>query len=127
MGAVITRPGHVVRLMYEGRLPAKNGKRFDAGQIDFVLGDGSMVPGFDIGVRGMAVGESRLIRIPWRMGYGKKGKKPKVPPCSDLEFSVVLTHSGIDWGTSQDLKDRTAVSKQRREAMRRRGRKPRPS
>ena len=86
-----------MRLIYEGRLPAKNDRRFDNGEIDFLLGDGAMIPGFAAGVEGMAVGERRLIRVPWRLGYGKKGKKPKIPPMSDLHFEASLTFCGVDW------------------------------
>ena len=85
-----------MRLIYEGRL-AKNDRRFDNGEIDFLLGDGGMIPGFAAGVEGMGVGERRLIRVPWRLGYGKKGKKPKIPPMSDLHFDASLTFCGVDW------------------------------
>eukprot|EP00928_Gymnodinium_smaydae_P027756 TRINITY_DN21357_c0_g2_i1.p1 TRINITY_DN21357_c0_g2~~TRINITY_DN21357_c0_g2_i1.p1 ORF type:complete len:260 (+),score=69.18 TRINITY_DN21357_c0_g2_i1:28-780(+) len=125
-GAAVARKGAVVRLLYEGRLPAKKGRRFDAGEIDFVIGDGSMVRGFEAGVLGMAVGEKRTLFIPAKMGYGKKGKKPKVPPNSDLEFDVILTHAGLDsdWTFAQD---NTSMSKARREAAKRRGKKPKQS
>ena len=33
-----------------------------------------MLPGFAKGVSGMGVGERRLIHIPWKLGYGKKGR-----------------------------------------------------
>ncbi|CAE7187540.1 FPR4, partial [Symbiodinium necroappetens] len=96
-GAPLATKGCEVKLMYEGRLPDKNGRRFDVGEIDFLLGDGTMLPGFAIGVAGMGVGERRLIRVPWRLGYGKKGKRPKIPPKSDLDFDASLTFCGIDW------------------------------
>lgn len=35
---------------------------------------GTMLPGFAKGVSGMGVGERRLIHIPWKLGYGKKGR-----------------------------------------------------
>lgn len=35
---------------------------------------GTMLPGFAKGVTGMGVGERRLIHIPWKLGYGKKGR-----------------------------------------------------
>lgn len=121
-GAVVAKNGMVVRLNYEGKLPAKDMKRFDASDIDFVLGDGSMVRGFDYGVGGMGVGEKRRIFIPSKMGYGKKGKKPKVPPHSDLVFDVVLIHAGVDWNAPSRT---SAMSIKRREAARRRGKKNR--
>ena len=49
-----------------------------------------MLPGFAIGVAGMGVGERRLIRVPWRLGYGKKGKRPKIPPKPRSQRLVLL-------------------------------------
>jgi len=126
-GANLASQGKVVKCIYEGRLPEKkdpksiHGKRFDAGNVDFIVGDGSMVLGFDSGVRGMAVGERRLIHVPWRMGYGKKGKSPKIPPRSDLIFDVALTFAdGTDW-TDQTLKGQ--MSNKRREKAKQQKRK----
>ncbi len=95
-------------------------KIFEKGSdIDFILGDNSMVDGFDRGVCGMAVGERRTIFIPWRCGYGKKGKKPKIPPCADLLFDVILTSAGADW-IDMTYKHMTS---HRREERKRRGKK----
>lgn len=124
-GARVAAKGDVVKLLYEGRLPGKKDKSFDKGDIDFVLGDGSMVVGFDCGVAGMAVGERRVIFIPSKFGYGKKGKKPKVPPNSDLVFDVILTYAGCDW--TDMTRAHANMSVQRREAAKRRGKKPRKS
>mmetsp|Transcript_1123 Transcript_1123/g.2472 ORF Transcript_1123/g.2472 Transcript_1123/m.2472 type:complete len:278 (-) Transcript_1123:470-1303(-) len=120
-GAKKAVTGDVVKLLYEGKLPLKEMKTFDKGDIDFVLGDGSMVVGFERGVNGMLVGERRTIYIPAKFGYGKKGKKPKVPPNSDLVFDVILTSAGTDW-TDMTFKN---MSVQRREKAKRRGKKPR--
>lgn len=124
-GAKVAGKGDVVKMLYEGKLPGKKMKSFDKGDIDFVLGDGSMVVGFDRGVFGMAVGERRSIFIPSKYGYGKKGKKPKVPPNSDLVFDVILASVGADW---QDMTYKhNCMSVQRREAAKRRGKKPKRS
>eukprot|EP00440_Ansanella_granifera_P011617 gb/GFBE01012616.1/.p1 GENE.gb/GFBE01012616.1/~~gb/GFBE01012616.1/.p1 ORF type:complete len:261 (+),score=65.19 gb/GFBE01012616.1/:1-783(+) len=122
-GAKVATKGCEVKLLYEGRLPGKNGRRFDVGEIDFLLGDGTMLQGFAIGVMGMAVGERRLIRIPWRLGYGRKGKKPKIPPMSDLEFDATLNFCGVDWEKRVSNKTDN-MSNKRREAAKRRGKKP---
>eukprot|EP00434_Breviolum_minutum_P041506 symbB.v1.2.036920.t1/scaffold5319.1/size29312/4 len=119
--AVMATKGCEVRLIYEGRL-AKSNRRFDNGEIDFLLGDGTMLPGFAKGVTGMSVGERRLIHIPWKLGYGKKGKKPKIPPMSDLDFDASLTFCGVDW---KERSNRSDMSNKRREAAKRRGKKPR--
>merc|ERR1712151_923561 len=96
---------------------------FDRGDIDFILGDGSMVAGFDRGVFGMRVGERRLIYVPSKLGYGKKGKKPRIPPHADLWFDVSLTSAGCDW---TDMR-MSAMTANRREAKKRRNKKPKQS
>lgn len=122
-GATVARHGCEVKLLYEGSLPNKKGLRFDAGEIDFLLGDGTMLRGFAMGVVGMHVGERRLIHIPWRLGYGKKGKPPKIPPMSDLDFDASLVFCGVDWEHRISDK-RSDMSNKRREAGKRRGKKP---
>lgn len=123
--ARVAMPGDAVKLTYSGRLAtAKKGRTFDKGEVDFLLGDGgmsngSMIRGFDVGVVGMAVSERRLLRIPWKMGYGKKGNKPKVPPQADLIFDVVLNHAGVEWSNQA----KSSMSNKRREKARRIGKK----
>lgn len=123
-GSPIAKDGLEVKLNYVGYLPNKDMKRFDRGDIDYVVGDGSMIRGFDAGVVGMAVGEKRTIKIPSKMGYGKKGKKPKVPPHSDLVMDVVLVQCGIQWNNNMKY---SSMSQDRREAAKRRGKKPKSS
>lgn len=80
--------GKRVKVRYEGRL-AQNGKRFDNGVLEFTLGAGEMIKGFDLGVRGMLTKEKRRIFIPSRLGYGKE-KVGSIPPNSNLIFEVTL-------------------------------------
>ncbi len=49
-----------------------------------------MIPGLDEGVRGMRVGETRRLVVPWKLGYGAKGSSPKIPPFETLFFTVTL-------------------------------------
>jgi len=114
--------GDEVRMNYEGTLPDNQGKKFDAGDIDFVIGDGTMLRGFDVGVCGMAVGETRLMQIPPKMGYGKKGKRGRVPSNANLLFRVIMLDAGIDW----ESKAKSNITAQQREAAKRRGKKRRP-
>lgn len=43
--------GKRIKVKYEGRL-AQSGKKFDHGMLDFIVGGGDMIKGFDIGTRG---------------------------------------------------------------------------
>ena len=38
--------------------------------LQFTVGDGSVIKGFDAGVRGLAVGESAVLTVPQEIGYG---------------------------------------------------------
>jgi len=127
-GANVATPGSEVRCLYQGRLPAKEDKVFDAGEVDFVIGDGQVVRGLDLGIRGMCVGERRLLHVPSKLGYGKKGRKSKVPPHSDLVFDITLTHAEVDFGSklnSITFMEATRRKKKSREAASRRRKKPR--
>ncbi len=67
-----------------------DGKIFDQGTFPFTLGIGQVVQGFDKGVLGMKVGETRKIYIPSDMGYGARGAGAAIPPNTDLIFEVTL-------------------------------------
>lgn len=46
--------------------------------------------GWDKGVKGMRKGERRKLTIPPKMGYGKRGSPPEIPPNATLEFEITL-------------------------------------
>lgn len=81
-------PGKKAKVRYEGRL-ASNGRKFDSGVLDFVIGSGDMIKGFDVGVRGMLQREQRRVWVPSRLAYGRQGTDG-IPPNSDLIFDVTL-------------------------------------
>jgi len=66
------RTGDTVQIHYNGSL--SDGTPFDssAGRdpIEFAVGAGQVIPGFDKAVEGMAVGESKTVRIPPEDAYG---------------------------------------------------------
>lgn len=88
------RSGDRVRMHYTGWL--MDGARFDSSvdqnrPIEFVLGRGRVIRGWDLGVVGMKVGEKRQLRIPSALGYGAEGTPDgTIPPNSDLIFDVEL-------------------------------------
>ena len=62
-----------------------------AGPIIFVVGSGTLIPGFDQGVRGMKVGGRRRMYVPPSMAYGSAGSGQTIPPNASLVFEVELT------------------------------------
>ena len=71
------------------------GKKFDSsvdrGQyFSFMLGAGRVIKGWDQGVVGMKVGETRELTILPDMGYGERGAGNVIPPGATLVFEVEL-------------------------------------
>lgn len=68
------KSGDTVKVHYHGRLT--DGTTFDssAGRdpLEFEVGSGSVIAGFDNGVMGMEVGDKRTIEIPIEEAYGPK-------------------------------------------------------
>lgn len=66
------KSGDTVKVHYKGTLD--DGTVFDASEgrdpIEFTVGGGQVIPGFDAGVTGMAVGERRTVKIPADQAYG---------------------------------------------------------
>lgn len=94
--------GNKVKVNYTGWFhkplaPKQRGRKFDssldAGRtpIEFQLGAGRVIKGWEQGVAGMKVGGKRTLIIPSALAYGKRGAgSGKIPPDSDLIFDVEL-------------------------------------
>lgn len=71
MGA---KRGDTVRVHYTGTL--KDGTQFDSSRgrepLEFTIGGGRVIAGFDAAVTGMEVGESRTVTIPSAEAYGDR-------------------------------------------------------
>lgn len=87
--------GETINVQYTGWLQS-TGKEFDSsydhgGQpLNFAVGQGQLIPGFDAGVVGMKVGGTRRLFIPAALGYGAAGSPPKIPANANLIFDVTL-------------------------------------
>lgn len=85
--------GQTVSVHYEGRLI--DGTVFDSSferdtPLDFVVGAGQVIPGWDEGISQMNVGGKALLVIPSKLGYGEQGAGQVIPPYSTLIFEVEL-------------------------------------
>mmetsp|Transcript_881 Transcript_881/g.1977 ORF Transcript_881/g.1977 Transcript_881/m.1977 type:complete len:194 (-) Transcript_881:225-806(-) len=81
--------GDTVVMKYEGKLD--DGSVFDsASKFEFTLGAGEVIKGWDRGIPGMKKGGKRELFIPSKLGYGKRGAAPEIPPNADLHFTVTL-------------------------------------
>jgi FKBP-type peptidyl-prolyl cis-trans isomerase len=83
------QPGDVVTVAYKGTLD--DGYEFDkATKFKFTLGAGEVIKGWDQGIANMKVGGRRKLVVPSKLGYGKRGCKPDIPPNATLNFVVTL-------------------------------------
>lgn len=81
--------------LYEVSALDNKGKQFDssrtAGQpFRFPLGTGQVIKGWDQGVVGMKIGESRRLIIPADLAYGDSGAGGVIPPGAALIFDIDL-------------------------------------
>ena len=93
------KTGDTVRITYTGTL--NDGTQFDSNKggdpLQFTLGSGEVIAGFDAGVTGMAVGESKTVSIPSDQAYGahdpakiQKIPRDRVPSEIDLQLGMQL-------------------------------------
>lgn len=98
---IITQPGtgpkpqqgQTVSVHYRGTL--LSGKEFDAshkrGQpIDFPIGTGQVIPGWDEGIALLDKGAKAVLLIPSGLAYGSRGAGADIPPYAVLRFDVEL-------------------------------------
>lgn len=93
------KEGDVVRVHYTGKLT--NGEQFDSSKgrepLEFTVGAGQMIKGFDDAMPGMNVGEKKTINILPGDAYGEKDEqaiiefpKANIPPDMKLEPGMQL-------------------------------------
>jgi peptidylprolyl isomerase len=87
-------PGSTVSAHYVG-VAHSTGEEFDASwnrdaPLDFRLGVGMVISGWDSGITGMRVGGRRRLTIPPHLAYGDRGAGGAIKPGETLIFVVDL-------------------------------------
>jgi peptidylprolyl isomerase len=102
--------GNKVKIHYTGTL--EDGSQFDSSEgrepLEFELGSGQVIPGFDNAVEGMAVGESKSVSIAPEDAYGPRVEqaiqevpKSALPPDLEPEVGMRLQAQGQGQQTLQ--------------------------
>ena len=96
------KSGDKIKVHYHGRFT--NGETFDQSTgrepLEFEVGSGMVIKGFDEGVTGMAVGDKKTINIPFDEAYGPKNPdmiidmpKDRFPKDIEIEAGMPLSMS----------------------------------
>jgi len=88
------KKGNTVTAHYTGRL-LENNRKFDSSYdrgkpIEFQVGTGQVIPGWDQAFLSMKKGEKRVLIIPPALAYGARGAGRVIPPNAWLVFDVEL-------------------------------------
>lgn len=97
--------GDTVKVHYTGKLD--DGTVFDSSAdreaLEFTLGAGQLIPGFDNAVVGMAVGDNKTVTIPFDQAYGPyheqmvvEADRSQFPPEADPQVGMQFESRGED-------------------------------
>src|SRR5215207_2959262 len=103
------KAGDTVKVHYHGRL--SDGTTFDSSEgrepLEFEVGSGMVIKGFDDGVSGMEVGEKKTINIPVDEAYGPRSEdmliefpRDRFPADMEIEKDMQLMMSN---GSGQNI------------------------
>jgi len=102
------KKGDKIKVDYEGKL--EDGSVFDSSKhgdhshpLEFEVGEGKIIKGFDEGVIGMEIGDEKEITIKPEDGYGmpnpeltQKIPKDKIPPGQEIKPGMILALGAPD-------------------------------
>ncbi|MDG1431766.1 MAG: peptidylprolyl isomerase [Paracoccaceae bacterium] len=95
------KSGDTVRIHYTGTLD--DGSTFDSSEgrdpLEFTLGSGQVIPGFDVGVTGMKIGDKKTINIPCVEAYGELDPNAR----QDIPRDSIPADIPLDIGTQLQM------------------------
>jgi peptidylprolyl isomerase len=106
------KSGDTVKVHYTGTLSSST--EFDSSRggepLEFTIGQNMVIPGFENGVIGMKVGESRKVAIPADQAYGPYNNelvasvpRSQVPPQLDVSVGMVLQVRSTEGGLARAI------------------------
>jgi peptidylprolyl isomerase len=107
---IIAKTGDMVRVHYTGRLT--DGTLFDSSEgrepLEFQLGSGMVIEGFDKGITGMSIGSKKTVNIPNLEAYGPVYEEnvitiPRNEVPADIPFEVGMTLNMHQDGSGQAI------------------------
>lgn len=86
--------GQYARVHYVGMFE-KSGEVFEStrkrgGALEFCVGVGHLIKGFDLVLQRMSLGETAKVTLAPMLAYGLKGRPPRIPPNATLVFKIEL-------------------------------------
>lgn len=114
--------GDTVKVHYTGKL--STGVIFDTSEgcdpLEFEIGSGSFIPGFEEAVIGMGPGESKTVQIPPEKGYGnyredraitmdKKDFPPDLVPVEGMSLEICISDGSYVPAQVTDVTDTTVT------------------
>lgn len=112
--------GDNIRIHYTGKL--EDGTVFDSSvdkdPLEFKVGDGNLIPGFEQGVIGMETGDKKTLTIPPEEGYGmarddmfitfdKKEIPPEISPTVGVPLQLKDPEGNIMYATISEVAEET--------------------
>lgn len=99
--------GQYARVHYVGIFP-KTGEVFEStrkrgGALEFRVGAGHLIQGFDLVLQRMSVGETARVTMAPMLAYGVKGRPPRIPPNATLVFKIELISIQEKLGLALDV------------------------
>ena len=91
------KPADTVRIHYTGTL--SDGATFDSSEgrdpLEFVVGSGQIIPGLDVALPGMSVGDRKVVEVPADQAYGQPDPNAR----QAVPRAEIPDHIPLDLGT----------------------------